>query len=54
VLVPLVAIAIIVLLWPKARSVQSDVRLTFATFLEALFQVRDLAAGANNGLGSRL
>ena len=53
VLVPLVAIAIIVLLWPKARSVQSEVRQTFATFLAALFQVRDLAAGANKGLGCR-
>jgi len=52
VLVPLVAIAIIVLLWPKARSVQSEVRQTFATFLETLFQVRDLGAGANNGLGA--
>jgi hypothetical protein len=43
VLVPLVAIPIIVLLWPKARSIKSEVGQTFATFLEALFKVRELA-----------
>jgi hypothetical protein len=53
VLVPLVAIPIIVLLWPKARSVKSEVRQTLATFLEALFQVRELAAETNNDPGSR-
>ena len=54
VLVPLLAIPIIFWLWPKARSVNREVRQTFATFLEALFQARDLAAGASRGLGSRL
>jgi len=50
--IPRVAIPIIVLFWPKARSVNSEVRQTFTTFLEALFKVTELAAGANNDLGS--
>jgi len=52
-LVPLVATPIVILLWPKARSATSEVRQTYATFLETLFKGRELAAGANRGLSFR-
>jgi len=50
--IPPVAMPIMVLFWPKARSVNSEVRQTFNSFLQALFKVTELAAGANNDLGS--